>query len=120
MGRQKFPAGMFHAVRAALPWGMTEDLQAFDRITHPTLDRIRKMYFWAHLFADFAAGLLFVAGSWLFFSESTVYTATWMFLVGSVFFAIQPTIRLVHEIHRRHILRQLADAVEEAVVPTGS
>ena len=89
-------------------------------MSHPYLERIRKVYFWAHLFADFSAGFPFVVGSWLFFSESTTYIATWMFLVGSVFFAIQPTIRLVHEIHRRHILRQLAEAVEEAVVPTGN
>ncbi len=99
---------------------MTEDLHGIDALQHPMLERIRQIYFWAHLFADFAAGILFVVGSWLFFKESTVYEATWMFLVGSVFFAIQPSIRLVHELHRRRILKQIAEAVEDAVVPTGS
>lgn len=91
---------------------MPEDLH-FDASSHPTLERIRRIYFWAHLTADFAAGILFVVGSVMFFSESTVYTATWMFLIGSVFFAIQPTIRLIHELHRRHIIRALTEEMVE-------
>lgn len=96
---------------------MSIDNHAFAPVSHPMLERIRQIYFWAHLFADFAAGFLFVVGSWLFFSESTTYIATWMFLIGSVFFAIQPTISLVHELHRRHIIKRLTEAVEEVVVP---
>ena len=73
---------------------MIEDLTGFEP-SRAALERLRQIYFWAHLVADFAAGILFVIGSALFFKESTTYMATWMFLVGSVFFAIQPSIRLV-------------------------
>lgn len=103
----------------ALPWGMAEDIHGIPAASHPMLERIRQIYFWCHLVADFAAGFLFVVGSWLFFKESTTYIATWMFLVGSVFFAIQPTIRLAHELHRRHLLKRLAESVEEEFVPAG-
>ena len=46
---------------------------------------------------DFAAALLFVVGSILFFWSSTTFAATWMFLVGSVLFGLKPTIRLGRE-----------------------
>lgn len=48
---------------------------------------------------DFAAGLLFVAGSVLFFWESTTYVAIWLFVVGSVLFCVRPGIRLARELH---------------------
>lgn len=47
---------------------------------------------------DFAAAICFVIGSILFFNEATVVTGTWLFLVGSVFFAAKPTLRLIREI----------------------
>lgn len=48
---------------------------------------------------DFLAGLLFLAGSIMFFWESTKMPATWCFTVGSVLFVARPTIRLVRRIH---------------------
>ena len=51
----------------------------------------------AYTTVDFAAALCFVVGSVMFFSEAWVYPGTWLFLVGSVFFALKPTIRLVRE-----------------------
>ncbi|THH36812.1 hypothetical protein E4Z66_07655 [Aliishimia ponticola] len=47
---------------------------------------------------DFLAALLFVVGSVLFFFESYQTPATWCFLVGSIFFAAKPTIRLIREV----------------------
>ena len=52
----------------------------------------------AYTFVDFLAAILFVIGSIMFFSESWVYTGTWLFLIGSVCFALKPTIRLVREL----------------------
>ncbi len=49
--------------------------------------------------ADFSAALLFIMGSILFFSENTAYTGTWLFLIGSIFFALKPSIRLIREWH---------------------
>ena len=48
---------------------------------------------------DFAAAVLFVIGSALFFSEATTYVATWMFLIGSLCFALKPSLRLARELH---------------------
>ncbi|MEO0388711.1 MAG: YrhK family protein [Pseudomonadota bacterium] len=48
---------------------------------------------------DFLAAVLFVFGSILFFREETVTLGTWLFLAGSLFFALSPTIRLTRELH---------------------
>lgn len=48
---------------------------------------------------DFAAGLLFLVGSIMFFWESTKIPATWCFTIGSVLFVARPTIRLARRIH---------------------
>ena len=52
----------------------------------------------AYTGVDFTAALLFIIGSVLFFGEDTQRSATWFFLVGSLFFALKPTLRLVREI----------------------
>lgn len=48
---------------------------------------------------DAAAAVAFVVGSALFFSETTQLAATWLFLIGSVFFAIRPCVHLVRDFH---------------------
>lgn len=48
---------------------------------------------------DFSAASLFVIGSILFFNAETTYTGTWLFLIGSIFFGLKPTIRLAREWH---------------------
>ena len=52
----------------------------------------------AYTAVDFAAALMFVVGSVLFFNEETAYLATWLFLVGSIFFGMRPTIKLYREL----------------------
>lgn len=47
---------------------------------------------------DFGAALCFLVGSVLFFWEATQVTATWLFVIGSVFFMLKPTLRLVREL----------------------
>ncbi|MEU4361320.1 YrhK family protein [Promicromonospora sp. NPDC023987] len=51
-----------------------------------------------HTIADFLAAFLFIVGSILFFSEQTKLAATVCFLLGSLFFAAKPGIRLVREL----------------------
>ncbi|MGF0539520.1 YrhK family protein [Agrobacterium sp. ES01] len=53
----------------------------------------------AHTLVDFAAAVLFTIGSVLFFSESTQYSATWCFVIGSICFAMKPTIKITRELH---------------------
>ena len=52
---------------------------------------------------DFGAAACFVVGSLFFFSESTAIEADWLFLVGSVLFALKPTIDLVRAAHLRRL-----------------
>ncbi len=65
----------------------------------------------AHTAVDFAAAILFLVGSFLFFREDTQYAATWLFVIGSACFALKPTLRLIREIrlYRMGKLQTLAD-----------
>lgn len=48
---------------------------------------------------DALAAIAFVIGSALFFSEKTQTAATWLFLIGSVFFAVRPLVHLARDFH---------------------
>jgi len=76
--------------------------------------RIYALYEIAFTVVDVMAALLFVVGSILFFDESTVEIGTWLFLIGSVFFGLKPTIRLLREWHmlRAGRLEDLAERAE--------
>ncbi len=52
----------------------------------------------AFTIVDFTAAGMFVSGSALFFFPATTFAATWLFLVGSICFALKPTIRLAREV----------------------
>lgn len=62
-------------------------------------ERVYAAYEIAFTSVDFLAALLFVVGSALFFYKSLETPAIWCFLVGSVCFALKPTLRLAREIH---------------------
>jgi hypothetical protein len=48
---------------------------------------------------DFFAGVLFVVGSVLFFSEETTFAATVLFLIGSIMFTVRPMIQVLRDFH---------------------
>lgn len=52
---------------------------------------------------SFLAALAFVVGSALFFWESTQTTATVFFLVGSILFAVSPTLDVARQLHLRRL-----------------
>ena len=60
---------------------------------------IRGVYETLSITNDFLAGLLFLVGNILFFWESTMLPATWLFMIGSVLFVGRPTIRLARRVH---------------------
>ena len=60
--------------------------------------RVWARYEIAYTFVDFSAAFCFVVGSIMFFSEAWLIPGTWMFLIGSILFALKPTLRLVREI----------------------
>lgn len=66
-----------------------------------------------HTAVDFLAAGLFIVGSFLFFSESTMIAGTWCFVAGSVCFALKPTIRLIREL-RLASLRHVDVLAEKA------
>jgi hypothetical protein len=68
------------------------------RSRSPEHQRIYALFEVWYTTVDFAAAFLFLAGSILFFSESTRTTATWLFVGGSICFALKPTIRLAREL----------------------
>jgi hypothetical protein len=73
----------------------------FNPDNHNRSELHKKIYAYselAHTVVDFSAAALFVVGSILFFNEATVVAGTWLFLVGSVFFGLRPSIKLVREL----------------------
>lgn len=52
---------------------------------------------------DFGAASCFVVGSGFFFFSSLSRAADWLFLVGSLLFAVKPTIDMVRSVHLRRL-----------------
>lgn len=65
----------------------------------PRNRRLYAAYEIGYTAVDTIAALSFLGGSFLFLSESTRPAGTWLFVVGSFFFAMKPTLRLVREMH---------------------
>ena len=52
---------------------------------------------------DFGAAACFVVGSAFFFFTETEIAADWLFLIGSILFALKPTIDVVRSAHLRRL-----------------
>lgn len=64
---------------------------------------IRRRYESLSIANDVLIALWFVAGSVLFFWESTSRAATWMFLFGSIEFLARPLLRLARRVHLQRV-----------------
>lgn len=64
---------------------------------------VRQRYEVASICNDIVIAIWFIIGSLLFFSESTTFAATWLFLIGSVQMMIRPGIRLARRVHLQKI-----------------
>ncbi|SDH96260.1 YrhK family protein [Lutimaribacter saemankumensis] len=75
--------------------------------------RVYAAYEIAHTAVDFLAAISFLVGSVLFLFPDYERPAVWLFIVGSVFFCMKPTLRLAREIQlwRMGRIDQLADRV---------
>lgn len=62
---------------------------------------IRQRYEVISILNDILIGILFLVGSFLFFSDKLSYAGTWLFVLGSVELLVRPSIRLVRRIHLR-------------------
>ncbi len=88
----------------------------FDPRNQTSSDYNRKLYAAyeiAYTLVDFAAAILFVLGSVLFFFKPLETVAIWCFVVGSVCFALKPTIRVAREM-RYVAVGDVEDAKEVA------
>lgn len=65
----------------------------------PKHREIYSAYEIAYSIIDLLAAVLFIVGSILFLDDATVYAGTWLFIIGSVFFAARPAVRLARELH---------------------
>jgi hypothetical protein len=65
----------------------------------PETKRLYARYEIARTVVDFFAALAFIFGSVLFFWTDTQTPATWLFLIGSLCFALKPSLRLAREVH---------------------
>lgn len=66
---------------------------------------------------DFFAGLVFVAGSILFFWKSTETAGTWLFVIGSLQFTLRPAIHLARDLHLRRLPEEASSRSEPATRP---
>ena len=76
-------------------------MKLFDPRNHVRSEAHMKIYAYytlAYTAVDFTAAVLFIVGSILFFDQSTATIATWLFVIGSVFFGLRPMITLLREV----------------------
>lgn len=57
---------------------------------------------------DLLAAIAFIVGSILFFYKSLMEAGTWLFLIGSIFFALRPSVRMARELHLAALSRDEA------------
>ncbi|MCV0426468.1 MAG: YrhK family protein [Roseibium sp.] len=68
------------------------------RSASPAHDELVRKYELYRTLVEFLAAAMFIVGSVFFFYQSLVYAGTWLFLVGSILFAVRPSIRLTLEL----------------------
>ncbi|MEM5516154.1 YrhK family protein [Henriciella sp. AS95] len=61
--------------------------------------KVYQRYSWVYDSIDALAAIAFIIGSALFFSDKTQNAGTWLFLIGSFFFAVRPLVHLVRDFH---------------------
>ncbi|MDX6151601.1 YrhK family protein [Marinococcus sp. PL1-022] len=68
--------------------------------------RITKVYQLIYHINDLMLALVFLVGSFLFFSETTTFYGTWLFVLGSLQMFIRPVIALAHQVHVNKVRKQ--------------
>ncbi|GEK58466.1 hypothetical protein CHL76_07680 [Marinococcus halophilus] len=68
--------------------------------------RITKVYQLIYHINDLLLALIFLIGSFLFFSEATTFYGTWLFVIGSLQMFIRPIIAMTHQIHVGKVRKQ--------------
>ncbi|WP_346845985.1 YrhK family protein [uncultured Rothia sp.] len=72
---------------------------------------IRGRYETLSIINDVLIGVIFLIGSFFFFSDSTMVMGTWLFVVGSILMLIRPSIRITRRFHLQNMRKnQIVDA----------
>ena len=70
-----------------------------NRTRTPVHAKTTTRYEIARTAVEFAAAVAFIVGSIFFFYDTLQYAGTWLFVIGSVLFAVRPAVRLAMEIN---------------------
>lgn len=70
-------------------------------------ERLTMIYKALYQLNDVVLGIIFLIGSFLFFSDSTVTLGTILFVIGSVQMTVRPLIALSHDLHLAHKYKKL-------------
>lgn len=88
------------AIVAFFHWGCRMKIFAPDsRRLSQHHQKLYAAYELAFTLIEFAAGVLFLVGSVMFFYHSWQTPAVWCFVIGSACFVIGPSLKVVREIH---------------------
>ncbi|MCT1902391.1 YrhK family protein [Oceanobacillus sojae] len=61
--------------------------------------KVTSIYKLLYQINDVVLGLLFLIGSFMFFRDSTMFTGTVLFVIGSIQMLIRPVISIIHDFH---------------------
>ncbi|WP_374705735.1 YrhK family protein [Oceanobacillus oncorhynchi] len=61
--------------------------------------KVTSIYKLLYQINDFVLGLIFLTGSFLFFSDNTMFAGTVLFVIGSIQMLIRPFISIIHDFH---------------------
>lgn len=70
-------------------------------------ERLTMIYKALYQLNDVVLGIIFLIGSFLFFSDNTVTIGTVLFVIGSIQMTVRPLIALSHDLHLAHKYKKL-------------
>lgn len=75
--------------------------------TEDNSNRITMIYKSLYQLNDVVLGLVFLVGSLLFFSNTTMITGTVLFVIGSIQMTARPLIAFAHDLHLAHYYKKM-------------
>lgn len=70
-------------------------------------ERLTMIYKALYQLNDVVLGIVFLIGSFLFFSDATVTIGTVLFVIGSIQMTVRPLIAFSHDLHLAHKYKKL-------------
>ncbi|MDG0843721.1 YrhK family protein [Staphylococcus equorum] len=70
-------------------------------------ERLTMIYKALYQLNDIVLGIIFLIGSFLFFSDTTVTIGTVLFVIGSIQMTVRPLIAFSHDLHLAHKYKKI-------------